>query len=292
MAWLYYHDGNWTPESPRIIGPGEHAFWMASVVFDGARAIRGVAPDLAAHCARLIRSAHALMLAPKLTADEVEHLCCEAIRRFPADAELYLRPSFFARTGFLLPDPESTDFALAVGEIPWHGLAPISAHFSPRQRPAASMAPTDAKAACLYPNSQRILAEARAAGFTTAVVCDAGGLVAEFATANLMFVLEGEVRTPAPNGTFLDGITRNRVTRLLREAGIPVHEAPVTPEDVRCASEIFSVGNIQKITPVTRLEQRELPVGPVTRQAHALYKGWMEGQPAVARAMATSAPPR
>jgi branched-chain amino acid aminotransferase len=277
VAWLYWYDGVWYDRSPAVIGPGEHGFWMASVVFDGARAIRGVAPDLAAHCARLIRSAGALMLAPKLSTGEVQDLCEQAIRRFPRDAELYLRPSFFARDGFLLPEPESTDFALAVGEIAWQGLAGISATFSPRRRPAPDMAPTDAKASCLYPNTQRILAEARAAGFSTAVVCDAGGLVAEFATANLMLVRDGAVLTPAPNGSFLDGITRNRVTALLRADGIAVTETAVTPDDLRAASEIFSVGNIQKITPVTRLEARALPVGPVTLRAHALYKAWMEG---------------
>jgi branched-chain amino acid aminotransferase len=281
MAWLYWYDGRWYDHSPALIGPGEHAFWMASVVFDGARAIRGVAPDLEAHCARLLRSADALLLQPKLTADEVLALCHQAIRRFPDDAELYLRPSFFARGGFVMPEPETTDFALAVGEIPLNGLAGISACFSTCVRPRPSMAPTNAKASCLYPNSQRALAEARAAGCTTAVVCDADGLVAEFATANLMFVRDGAVITPTPNGSFLDGITRNRLTGLLREAGIPVTEAAVTPDDLRAASEILSVGNVQKVTPVVRLEQRELPIGPLTRKAHELYAAWMARLPRV-----------
>jgi branched-chain amino acid aminotransferase len=180
-----------------------------------------------------------------------------------------------------MPEPETTDFALAVGEIPLNGLAGISACFSTCVRPRPSMAPTNAKASCLYPNSQRALAEARAAGCTTAVVCDADGLVAEFATANLMFVRDGAVITPTPNGSFLDGITRNRLTGLLREAGIPVTEAAVTPDDLRAASEILSVGNVQKVTPVVRLEQRELPIGPLTRKAHELYAAWMARLPRV-----------
>ena len=281
MAWLYWHDGTWYDHSPALIGPGEHAFWMASVVFDGARAIRRVAPDLQAHCARLLRSADALLLQPCQSAVEVEELCREAIRRFPADAELYLRPSFFARGGFVMPEPDSTDFALAVGEIPLNGLTGISACFSSRVRPSPGMAPTDAKASCLYPNSQRALSEANAAGYTTAVICDAGGLVAELATANLMFVRDGQLITPAPNGTFLDGITRNRITALLRETGVAVAELAVTPDDLRAASEIFSVGNVQKVTPVTRLEHRELPVGPMARMAHDLYFDWMATLPSV-----------
>ena len=30
----------------RLPGPMDHAFWLGSVIFDGGRAIKGVAPDL------------------------------------------------------------------------------------------------------------------------------------------------------------------------------------------------------------------------------------------------------
>ena len=58
--------------------------------------------------------------------------------------------------------------------------------------------------------------EARQNGYGTAVVLDAMGNVAEFATNNLFMVRNGLVQTPAPNGAFLTGLTRHRIIELLR----------------------------------------------------------------------------
>lgn len=276
--WLYWHDGVWSETSPRLTGPADNAFWMATSVFDGARALRGYAPDLDLHCARLIASAEALMLRPKLTAADVAALCVQAIRRFPADAELYLRPMLFAREGFLLPEPDSTDFALAVGEIALPDPeATFSSCLSSRRRPWADMATTNAKAGCLYPNSQRALAEARGRGFDTAVVLDGDGNVAEFAMANLMLARAGRVLTPADNGTFLSGITRRRVIALLRENGIVVEETRVTPADLLHADEIFSTGNLAKVVAANRYENHSMPHGPLAHLARKLYFEWMRG---------------
>src|SRR3546814_4883734 len=59
------------------------------------------------------------------------------------------------------------------------------------RRPAPDMAPTDAKASCLYPNSARALTEATRRGFGNAVVLDALGNVAELATANNWIAKDG-----------------------------------------------------------------------------------------------------
>ncbi len=57
MNAIHYLDGRWVAGNPPILGPLSHATWMASVVFDGARAFEGVTPDLDLHCQRLIGSA-------------------------------------------------------------------------------------------------------------------------------------------------------------------------------------------------------------------------------------------
>lgn len=62
MASLTWFDGRWHEEPPRILGPLDHAFWMASVAFDAARAFGGTVPDLDRHCARLVDSAAKILL--------------------------------------------------------------------------------------------------------------------------------------------------------------------------------------------------------------------------------------
>jgi len=44
MEARFFYDGDWFTENPRLTGPMDHAFWMASVVFDGARAFEGWPP--------------------------------------------------------------------------------------------------------------------------------------------------------------------------------------------------------------------------------------------------------
>ncbi|MXP64709.1 branched-chain amino acid aminotransferase [Roseomonas sp. M0104] len=279
MAGVFWHDGKWMTEEPKVLGPMDHAFWLGSMVFDGARAIRGLVPDLDRHCARVIRSAEAMMMQPTLAADRIEALCREGVAKMPADAELYIRPMFFVRRGIgaAFPDPASTEFILSVYDAP---LPDVSKGFSaclvPFRRPAADMAPTDAKASCLYPNSSRAAAAARARGFDNAVLCDFEGNVAEFATSNMMLVKDGVVMTPAVNGTYLAGITRSRVLTLLREAGIEARECVVTPAMLREADEIFATGNFGKVQYCTNFEGRTLPIGPVAQKARQLYFDWAE----------------
>ena len=281
MAEIFYYDGVWLDENPRLTGPMDHAFWMSSVVFDGARAFNGLAPDLDRHCARIIVSAGRMMLKPKLSAEQVTELCRQAIRKFPKEVELYIRPMFFARSGFLTPDADSTEFVLAVYEQALPGFNGFTACRSSHRRPARDMAPTDAKASCLYPNVARILAEANGRGFDNAVVLDAASNVAEFATANLWIAKDGVAITPVPNGTFLNGITRQRVITLLREAGVEVRERAITFDEVMGADEVFSSGNYGKVMPVTRVEERDFQPGPIFNQAKELYFKFAESSSVV-----------
>ena len=55
--------------------------WQGDLVFDGARFFEGTTPDLDLHCARLLRSAEIMGLAPTLTAAEIVDLTREGIRR-------------------------------------------------------------------------------------------------------------------------------------------------------------------------------------------------------------------
>src|SRR4029079_8531777 len=98
-------------------------------------------------------------------------------------------------------------------------------------------------AACLYPNGARASAFAAEQGADNAVMCDAVGNVAEFASANLWFAKDGKVVTPAVNHTFLNGITRQRIIALFKDAGVAVEERTVKPADLETADEIFSTGN-------------------------------------------------
>jgi branched-chain amino acid aminotransferase len=131
--------------------------------------------------------------------------------------------------------------------------------------------PVDAKAACLYPNNARAAIEARARGFDNCLLCDMLGNIAELASSNVFMAKDGVVFTPAANGSFLDGITRQRVIRLLRDDGVEVRESCLSYADFATADEVFSTGNYAKVLPVNRIDDRQLQPGPLYRRARALY---------------------
>ena len=151
---------------------------------------------------------------------------------------------------------------------------------SPFRRPTIETMPTNAKAGCLYPNNGRAILEARLRGFDNALVLDMLGNVAETASSNIFLVKDGEVLTPAANGTFLAGITRSRTMALLAGAGQPPRERTLSVRDFLEADEIFSTGNHSKVVPVTRIEDRHMQPGPVAKKARDLYWEWAHSTPA------------
>jgi len=221
--WTWWR-GDWHHGDTRILGASSHATWLGSAVFDGARLFEGVTPDLDKHSARVNASAEALGLKPTHTGDEIAALSMDGLKKFEPQTDVYIRPMYWAEdgdVGVIPPDPNSTDFALCLEEMPM--TAP--------------------------------------SGYTVTVT-------------RFFMVRGGEVFTPAPNGTFLDGITRQRVIGLLRGAGVTVHEMSLTVADFQEAEEIFSSGNISKVVPVIGFEGRDIGAGPIAKRARQLYWDW------------------
>jgi branched-chain amino acid aminotransferase len=257
------------------MGARTHAAWLGSSVFDGARAFEGVTPDLDLHCARINESAKTMFLKPVVSQERWMGLVRDGIKRFEKSDALYIRPMYWAEEGsprgLVPPDPDSTRWCLTLFVAPMPTPTGNAITLSPFRRPTRESAPVDAKAGCLYPNNARALIEARARGFDNCLMCDMLGNVAEMGTANVFMVKDGVVFTPAANGTFLAGITRARIIKLLREAGAEVAETTLRYSDFQAADEIFSSGNYSKVSPVTRLDERILQPGPVYRKARELY---------------------
>lgn len=272
-TWTFL-DGDWHEGNVPIMGARTHAAWLGSMVFDGARAFEGVAPDLALHCERVNASAANFLLKPLVSLEQWLELVGEGLQRFEPNAQLYIRPMYWAETGAaggVRHDPDSTRWCLCIYEAPLPEPTGSAITLSPFRRPTAESAPLDAKAGCLYPNNTRAILEARTRGFDNCLMRDMLGNVAELGTANIFMARDGVVYTPAPNGTFLNGITRQRVIKLLRENGATVLETTMSYADFQNADEIFSSGNYAKLSPVTRIDERELQPGPFYRKARELY---------------------
>lgn len=277
-----YFEGRWIEGDAPIMRAADHGSWLGSSVFDGARCVNGLVPDLEPHCARVNRSAEALMLRPTVSTDEMVEIVKEGLALYPKEAAVYIRPMYWGINGdvtAIVPQPDETGFAICLEEIPMAPTETAATLGRTRfRRPVLEDAVVNAKAGCLYPNNARMLVEARSRGFTNALVADAMGNVAETATANIFMVRDGEVFTPIPNGTFLAGITRSRHIANMAADGIAIHETVLSFEDFETADEVFMTGNMNKITPIKAFEDNTYDVGPngnpMTRRLREMYWDW------------------
>jgi branched-chain amino acid aminotransferase len=209
-----YFNGTWHDGNIPVMRAADHGSWLGSTVFDGARWFEGVSPDLEAHCARVNRSAEALMIKPTVSTEAMVEIVREGLKMFAPGSAAYIRPMYWGIHGdvtAIIPQASETGFAICLEEAPMASPDRTTTLTTTRfRRPTLDSAVVNAKAGCLYPNNARMLAEANAKGFGNALVTDVMGNVAEAATANVFMVRDGEILTPNANGTFLAGITRAR----------------------------------------------------------------------------------
>ncbi|MEO1557027.1 MAG: branched-chain amino acid aminotransferase [Pseudomonadota bacterium] len=273
-----YFNGAWHDEDLAIMRAADHGSWVGTTVFDGARYFNGRSPDLEAHCARVNRSAEALMITPTMDTSEIVAAVQEGLQAYGPDDAVYIRPMYWALDGDasgIVPMENSTGFAICLEAVPMADQnASTTLGRTKFRRPVLEDNVVNAKAGCLYPNNARMLADVRRRGFGNALVADAMGNVAESATANVFMVKDGAVFTPIPNGTFLAGITRARHMDNMRKDGMEVHETVLGFADFEDADEVFLSGNMMKVTPVTAFEDSQYQVGPVTRRVREMYWDW------------------
>jgi branched-chain amino acid aminotransferase len=273
-----YFEGRWHKGEVNVISSADHGAWLGSTVFDGARYVNGLAPDLMPHCERVNRSAIALGLNPTMTAQDIFDATWEGLRTYRPDQAVYIRPMYWGiDSGYsgIVPAEDTVGFCICLEEIPFAPSdATITLTRTQFHRPILADNVCDAKAGCLYPNNARMLREAQSKGFGNALVADAMGNVAESATSNVFMVKDGEVFTPSPNGTFLAGITRARHLNNFALAGIRTHETVLSFDNFAQADEVFLTGNMSKITPVTAFDDVNYQVGPIARLAREAYWDW------------------
>lgn len=273
-----FYNGAWHDEDVAIMRAADHGSWVGTTVFDGARFFDGHAPDLEAHCARVNKSAEALMMTPTMQPEDIVAAVREGLQAYGPQDAVYIRPMYWALDGDasgIVPLEGSTGFAICLEAVPMADQNASAKLGRTRfRRPVLEDNVVNAKAGCLYPNNARMLAEVRKRGFGNALVADAMGNVAESATANVFMVKDGVAFTPIPNGTFLAGITRARHITNMRADGIEVVETVLSFADFETADEVFMSGNMMKVTPVTGFEDTSYQIGPVTRRVREMYWDW------------------
>jgi len=95
------------------------------------------------------------------------------------------------------------------------------------------------------------------------------GEVAECTGDNIFIVKKEMLKTTPTDSGILEGVTRNVVIGLAKQAGIPFAEVTMTRHDIYTADELFLTGTAAEIIGVTKVDGRVIgngKPGPVTKQ--------------------------
>ena len=132
-------------------------------------------------------------------------------------------------------------------------LKGIRLNISSWRRPNPNSIPWDTKAAGLYMICTLSKHEAEAQGFTDSLMLDHEGNIAEATGANIFFKdKSGQFHTPTPD-SFLDGITRREVIKIVKNKGAKIIERKIKPEEMSSFEGCFLTGTAAEITPVSQI---------------------------------------
>jgi branched-chain amino acid aminotransferase len=247
-----------------------HALHYGSAVFEGERIYDGRVFRLAAHSARLRRSAQLLDYDLPYSREELDDATRAVVKANKLESG-YVRPIAWRGSEVLGVSGIGTTVHVAIA--PWANEGKLSVQardaginvtMAKYRRPGPECAPGHAKVAGLYVICGIEKDRALKAGFDDAFMLDWKGHLAESTGANIFLVLDGRMVTPTPEN-FLDGITRRAVMGLARKRGIEVEERQVLPEELGKASEVFLCGTAAEIVPVGSIDGHHYQAGPVAR---------------------------
>jgi len=218
--------------------------------------------------------------------EQVEAGCLEVLRANKL-AEAYLRPLVYAGAGSLGLGSKDAPIEAVVIAFPWGAYLGeealtkgIRAHVSTFVRGHVNNIMSKAKISGQYVNSVLAKREAQRQGFDEAVMLDADGRVAEGTGENIFAVHKGRIYTPPLDMPILEGITRDAVITLAKEAGYEIVEQSFTRDFLYQVSEVFFTGTACEVTPVREIDCRTIgsgQPGPVTRKLQAAYTAVVKG---------------
>ena len=274
-----YLNGQLVGKEQAVVSVFDHGLLYGDGVFEGIRVYGGNVFLLKDHIERLYESAKAIRLEIPISPPAMIQATKETVAA-NGITDGYVRLVVTRGAGSLGLDIRRTSnpqiiiiadtITLYPAEIYENGMHLITAstiHNHPAALPARIKSLN-------YLNNILAKIEGTDAGTVEALMLNHKGEVAECTGDNIFILKNGVLKTPSPDAGILEGITRNAVLQLAREAGIATQETTLIRHDLYVADEMFLTGTAAEVVPVVSLDGRVIgdgKPGPITRRLLELF---------------------
>jgi len=281
MSYKIYQNGFYLDENRAHVSLHDRGFLLGEGLFETLRATQGHVLFFEEHYSRLSESARVLDLKLPVSSARLKFLTYEMLHMNKL-SEAVVRV-FVSTEGAALGDYDEPpkQVNLIISCRPFQGFPPEAYQ---RGEDAVIVKDLYAEKGALgsikslsYLN--RILArrQARARGAFEGILLNADGQVAEGSGSNIFAAQKGILYTPPGDQGLLPGVTRAQIFKIAEKEKIPLHEKPLSPEDLQGAEEIFLTSTLKNVMPVKSLEGRPLKApGPLTHLMMELYRDWVQ----------------
>lgn len=268
-------NGRFVPEAGAVVSVFDRSFLYGDGLFETLRVHGGRPFAWAEHLERLQRGAEFLRLHVPYAPDELRDFAGRliALNQMP---EAVLRLTLSRGSGPRGYSPRGADQPVLVMTL--HPAPLIDPRHPPQWRLITASVRLPAGEALAHFKTcnklPQILARAEAdeAGADEALLLNTDGFVAEAASSNLFWIVDGAVCTPPLEFGALPGVTRGVVLEICRELGLPTREVSSRLEELRRAEGVFLTLSTLGAVEALALDGAELARSPLVETIRAAHE--------------------
>ena len=274
-------NGELIPKEKAFVPLYDHGMLYGDGLFEGIRVYNNRVFKLDEHVARLYYSAKALNITLTVDQATMRKSIIETVKA-NGHRDGYIRVTVTRGVGLGL-DPKHMktganvyisceQLALYPPEMYENGLIVVTVS---TRLPSPDVIDPRVKCTGKYINNIMAKAEANRYGAGEGLMLTREGYVGEATGDNIFLIKNGAITTPPASIGILQGITRDTVIALARDAGIAVSKPIITQYDVYNADEVFLTGTAAEVIPAVHFDGRDIgdgKPGPITRQLIAAYR--------------------
>ncbi|MCE9648598.1 MAG: aminotransferase class IV [Parvibaculum sp.] len=271
IVWI---NGELMDERDVRIAPNDRGFLLGDGLFETLLARQGRIAFLDAHVVRLAAGGNILGIPLPASTRHLAVACGMLLEAngLTAASRTALRITLTrgpGPRGLLPPEKPVPTLMITASESPPPAASQSAILATPRRN---ALSPVSRLKALPYLDNLLAREEAHSRGADEALLLDTSGHLACASVANV-FLWEGDrLVTPAEECGILPGVTRAAVIELAARLGIDVAEDMIAPQRLARADGAFLTNSLIGLMPLSRIEQREIPVHRLTGRLQAAYE--------------------